>query len=189
MMSSLFQRFKGLFGEGPYAVAARDLHMRIVEQSRLPAFYQHCAVPDTLDGRFDMIALHGFLVLHRLRELGTQEGASAKDLSQELFNVMFGDMDRGLRDLGSSDVRTPKRIKDMMSAFYGRVKAYEDGLATHDGALAEALERNIFRAADVGEGPPRLIAEYLRHEAESMGKQTLPDLLAGRVEFGPPPGG
>ncbi len=183
MMSSLYQRFKGLFREGPHAPAAGELYMRIVEQSRRPAFYRHCAVPDTLDGRFDLIALHAFLVLYRLRDTG----AEAKDFSQELFNAMFADMDRGLRDLGSSDVRTPKRVKAMVEAFYGRAKAYEDGLTGPGGGLAEALRRNLFRAVDAGEGPSALMADYVRREAENLAQQSLPDLIAGRITFGPPP--
>ena len=188
MMSSLYQRFKGLFREGPHAPAAGELYMRIVEQSRLPAFYRHCAVPDTLDGRFDLIALHSFLVLYRLRVGGSGEGAAeAKDFSQELFNAMFADMDRGLRDLGSSDVRTPKRVKAMVEAFYGRAKAYEDGLSGPGGGLAEALRRNLFRAVEAGEGPSALMADYVRREAGNLAQQSLPDLIAGRITFGPPP--
>lgn len=183
MMSSLYQRFKGLFRKSPHAPGAAALYMRIVEQSRLPAFFRHGAVPDTLDGRFDLIALHSFLVLYRLRGAG----ADAKDLSQELFNAMFADMDRGLRDLGSSDVRTPKRVKAMVEAFYGRAKAYEDGLTDPGGGLAEALRRNLFRAVDEGEGPAALMAAYVRREAESLAHQSLLDLVAGRITFGPPP--
>lgn len=195
MMSSLYQRFKGLFREGPHAPAAGALYMRIVEQSRLPAFYRHCAVPDTLDGRFDLIALHSFLVLHRLRDKGAgakgpdDGGAEAKELSQELFNAMFADMDRGLRDLGSSDVRTPKRVKAMVEAFYGRAKAYEDGLTGPGGGLAEALRRNLFRAVEAGEGPSALMADYVRREAGNLAQQSLPELIAGRITFGPPPEG
>ncbi len=188
MMSSLYQRFKRLFRDGPHATAAGELYMRIVEQSRLPAFYRHGAVPDTLDGRFDLVALHSFLVLYRLRDKGTEDGgAEAKDFSQELFNAMFADMDRGLRDLGSSDARTPKRVKAMVEAFYGRAKAYEDGLTEPGGGLAEALRRNLFHAVEAGEGPSRLMADYVRREAESLARQSLPELIAGRISFGPPP--
>lgn len=192
-MSSLYQRFKGLFREGPHAQAANEVYMRIVEQSRLPTFYRHCAVPDTLDGRFDLIALHAFLVLYRLRDkggeaIGAEVGAAeVKDFSQELFNAMFADMDRGLRDLGSSDVRTPKRVKAMVEAFYGRAKAYEDGLTASGGGLAEALRRNLFRAVEAGEGPSALMADYVRREAGTLARQSLPDLVAGRIAFGPPP--
>lgn len=200
MMSSLYQRFKGLFREGPHASAAGEIYMRIVEQSRLPAFFRQGAVPDTLDGRFDLIALHSFLVLHRLRDTSADKGgadeggadqktAEAKALSQELFNAMFADMDRGLRDLGSSDVRTPKRVKVMVEAFYGRAKAYEDGLTDPGGGLAEALRRNLFRAVEAGEGPSALMAAYVRREAGNLAQQSLPDLIAGRLSFGPPPEG
>ena len=182
-MSSLFRRIKGLFREGPHAPAARALYMRMVEQARDPAFYRHGGVPDTLDGRFDMIVLHTFLVLQRLRGKGDE----ARGFTQELFNAMVSDMDRGLRDLGSSDVRTPKRVKAMVAAFYGRAKAYEDGLRDSEGGLTEALQRNLFRAVEDAEEPARAMEDYVRREAESLALQSLSELMAGRIAFGPPP--
>src|SRR5262249_7437053 len=89
-------RIKGLFKRDPAEAAARALYARVVEQARLADFYRDAGVPDTLDGRFDMIVLHAFLVLHRLK----QEGQAQGPVGQALFDLMFADMDASLRELG-----------------------------------------------------------------------------------------
>lgn len=180
-IGSLRRLFRARSWHGP----ATALYGAIVEQSRLPVFYDSHAVPDTLDGRFDMIVLHSFLVISRLKD-GGQDGA---DLAQKVFDLMFEDMDRGLRILGSSDVRVGKRIKAMGQAFYGRVQAYEAGLAGGGDALAEAVRRNVFRGAEGAEAAAMAIADYVRREAAALARLEMAGLLAGRLGFGPPPGG
>ena len=93
-------------------------------QARKPDFYRTAGVPDTVQGRFEMIALHMFLVLHRLK----QEGGTGTDLAQNLFDLMFQDMDRNLRELGTGDLAVGKRIKTLAKELYGRIAAYEKGL-------------------------------------------------------------
>src|ERR1700761_176269 len=97
------------------------LYAKAVAQARQPVFYAEREVPDTVDGRFDLLVLHVFLLLHRLGA----EGKATKSLNQGLFDLMFADMDRSLREMGVSDMSVGKRVKDMARAFYGRVDAYE----------------------------------------------------------------
>ena len=120
--------------------AARALYERAVVQARQPVFYASFGVPDSLDGRFDMVALHVFLLLHRLK----QEGKTAARLAQCLFDVMFDDMDESLRELGAGDLGVGRRVKAMAKALYGRLAAYQAGLAGDDRELAAALARNLF---------------------------------------------
>lgn len=163
--------------------AARTLYGHAVKQSRRPEFYTNLGVPDTLDGRFDMVALHVFLLLHRLR----CEGAVTRRLAQCLFDTMFNDMDYNLRELGVGDLGVGRRVKSMAKALYGRIAAYEAGLAADDEALAAALARNLFRNREVL--PPQLGAFclYLRREAAGLAREPYEALAAGRVEFGSPP--
>jgi cytochrome b pre-mRNA-processing protein 3 len=159
---------------------AAALYRHAVTQARLPVFYACFGVPDTLDGRFDLVALHVFLVLQRLR----QEGAGAKTLAQGLFDVMFADMDQSLRELGVGDLGVGRRVKAMAQALYGRIAAYEEGLGSNDQVLAAALQRNLF--GTVTPRPPELAAlcAYLRREAAALTRQPLADLSLGRVAFG-----
>ena len=124
---------------------ARALYLALLAQSRRPEFYAGLAVPDTVDGRFDMLSLHMFMVLRRLREVAEQ----GPELAQALFDVMFQDMERSLREMGVGDYSIGKRVKQMIGAFYGRVKAYEAALGGGD--LGQAIGRNIYAGAGTGE--------------------------------------
>ena len=176
---------KDLLGRPAAARAAERLYHGAVEQARDPAFYLHCGVPDTVDGRFEMIALHVFLVLRRLR----QGGESAADTAQELFDAMFVDMDRSLREMGVGDLGVGRRVKAMAQAFYGRVAAYDHGLDADGDALAEALLRNAFRGTAPAPQALAALVAYVRREAEALAAQTLGGLLEGRAAFGPAPAG
>ncbi len=110
----------------------------IVTQAREPLFYRDLAVPDTLDGRFDLLVLHLWMVLRRLKS--TEGGAG---VSQALFDRFCADMDANLREMGVGDLTVPKRMQAFGEAFYGRAAAYDLALTDGREALAQALCRNI----------------------------------------------
>src|SRR5690242_18218807 len=164
--------------------AAHPLYGRIVAQARQPDFYFAAGVPDTVQGRFEMIALHMFLVLHRLK----QEGGQGADLAQDLFDLMFQDMDRNLRELGTGDLAVGKRIKTLAKGLYGRIAAYEQGLNAGVGAasLEQALSRNVFADAPVPSGALTALADYLRRSVQALANQPYRDLSAGKIVFTAP---
>ena len=166
--------------------AAERLYLAAVDQARDPAFYMHGDVPDTVDGRFDMIALHVYLLLRRLRQGGDPAAAAT---AQALFDAMFADMDRSLREMGVGDLGVGRRVKAMAKVFYGRVAAYDRGLETEDDALTAALARNVFRTAPASQTALAALAVYVRREAASLAVQPLDALLGGRVQFGAALGG
>ncbi len=166
--------------------AARDLYGAVVAQARRPEFYRMRGVPDTQEGRFDMIALHAFLILHRLKN----RGDAAAILGQAFYDLMFADMDINLREMGVGDMGIGKRVRKLASAFHGRIAAYEAGLAAaDDGPLADALDRNLLRHADPARQDIAGLVRYVRHEAAALAAQPTEALLAGRVAFGPAAGG
>ena len=165
--------------------AARALYDAIVDQARQPAFYTDLGVPDSTDGRFDLLALHSFLVFHRLK---LDRGAT-EDLSQRLFDIMAFHLDQSVRISGAGDHGSAKRLKAMGEALMGRYRAYERALAASGPAdLEAALERNLYGS---GEPPDplqiRAVATYLRQESRGLADQPLAELLAGRLLFGSPP--
>lgn len=151
-------RIANWFRPSPVQSAAGTLYQHIVERARDPAFYGAYGVPDSLDGRFEMLALHAFVVMHRLK----RDGAATASLAQALFDTMFADLDRSLREIGVSDLAVGKRIKEMARGFYGRSAAYAGGIAGDPAALEQALARNVYGTAAP---PPRpvlqALAEYL----------------------------
>ncbi len=78
----------------------------IVTQAREPLFYRDLGVPDTVNGRFDLLLMHLWLVLRQLKSAG-----SGGELSQALFDHFCNDMDDNLRELGVSDLKVPKRMQ------------------------------------------------------------------------------
>jgi cytochrome b pre-mRNA-processing protein 3 len=161
--------------------AALALYGEIVRQARSRVLYDAFAVADTLDGRFDLVVLHAYMLLRRLRG----KGRAARQLSQALFDVMFADMDRSLREIGVSDHSISKRVRDMIKAFYGRIAAYDLALAGPPGELAAALLRNVYREAESRESQAAGLADYVRRQAAALESQPLPALLRGEVGFAP----
>lgn len=178
--------FGRLFGAAsPDEEAAHGLYAALVGQARRSEFYSALGVADTVDGRFDMIVLHAALLLRRL----TAEGRRSARLAQALFDLMFADMDRNLREMGVGDMGVGKRIKQMAKAFYGRAAAYEAALAEPgDAALAEALARNLYRGSPPQPETLAALAVYVRRQRDLLAAQGLGELMAGRVAFGEPPG-
>jgi cytochrome b pre-mRNA-processing protein 3 len=164
--------------------AAHALYLALVRQAREPAFYSECGVPDSLEGRFDMIVLHAFLIMRRLRA----EGEAGAALAQALFDVMFSDMDQNLRELGVGDLAVGRRVKTMARSFYGRVKAYDEGLeAPGDQALVAALDRNLYATVAADPAQMARIAGYVRQAAALLAGQDAQALAAGRPSFPPAP--
>lgn len=159
----------------------KRLYGAIVAQARHPAFYTDFGVPDTMEGRFELLLLHTFLVCHRLKG----EPGTAKSASQELFDVFLDDMDRTLREMGIGDLSVPKRMKKIGQAFYGRTAAYDAALKNNDGGLATALARNVLEASPTDPSAVRLAA-YARAAAEGLAAVKVSVLLAGEVVFPEP---
>jgi cytochrome b pre-mRNA-processing protein 3 len=169
-----------LFGRSPEEPAAHAAYTALVGQARLPVFYAELNVPDTLDGRFEMIALHLFLVLHRLRA-----EPAAQRFGQTLYDVMFADMDRSLREMGTGDLSVGKQVKRMAAGLAGRIAAYQAGLAGETD-LGEALRRNLY--GTVGEAAPEplaAMADYLRRQAAALAAQPVEAVMRGVLRFAP----
>lgn len=160
--------------------AALAAYRGIVERSRDPAFYVGWGVPDTLDGRFEVLALHVFLVLNRLK----RESDTAASFAQELFDTMFADLDGALREMGAGDLGVGRRVQAMARGLYGRIAAYERGLADETAMLA-ALRRNLFGTITASEAQLAAFDAYARRQAAALAAQPTAALLAGTVAFAP----
>ena len=168
--------------------AGYELYGAAVAAARQPWFYRELGVPDTLDGRFDLVGLHAFLVIRRLSALAPP----GPDLSQAVFDAMFSDMDINLREMGVSDLAVGKRVTAMWEAFHGRAAAYEAALAgappvgDGDTALAEALARNVWRGQVTLPDGPRRLASLVRRHVENLGRIAPAALQAGKLAFPAP---
>jgi cytochrome b pre-mRNA-processing protein 3 len=121
----------------PRTDAVLLLH-QVTTASRNPALFGEGRVPDTLDGRFELVALHAALALVRLRQ-APEAGA----LAQGFVDALFRHLDSGLREDGVGDLAVPKRVHKLAGAFYGRADAYAAALGADANALQSALTRNV----------------------------------------------
>lgn len=149
--------------------AVRRLYDTAVAQARLPIFYQTFGVPDTLDGRFDMIVLHVWPLIDTLRGA---DGATNAD-GQALFDTFVDDMEQNLRTIGVSDTAFARKMKAIAQAFYGRLDAYRR--AHDDDALALAIARNVLEdEAKASEPHARALTAYaLAMQAAAKNAQDL----------------
>lgn len=164
---------------------ARTLYGSVLERVRQPVFYVEQGVPDTVDGRFELIMLHAALVVRRLKAIGPEGQA----LAQALFDVMFRDMTLALREIGVGDLSIPHHIRRMMRGFRGRGLAYDSAL---DSALASGvaddlvmtLKRNLF--GTVADSSPAALAwfsSYVRVVDADLFSQPDNSLIKGIVSF------
>jgi cytochrome b pre-mRNA-processing protein 3 len=170
-LASLFKR---LLGGRRDAGPLVPLYTAIVAAARRPDWYVQGAVPDTLDGRFDMVSSVLSLVLLRMEALGDP----AREPSARLTELFVTDMDGQLRQHGIGDLVVGKHVGRMMSQLGGRLSAYREGLA-EGGDLAGAVARNIHRGADVPDAAQAYVETELRALAKRLEARDLTRLLSG----------
>lgn len=164
----------------PFVPAFRRLYDSLVARAREPIFHTEFAVPDTIDGRFDLLTLHAFLVLDVLKS----QGGGADTLGTELASVIFAGFDDALRELGVGDLGIARRMKALAGAFYGRLEAYRT--ADSVAQLAPVLLRNLYRGEAARTHEAGVLAHYMLSAREHLLGQAA-DLLQGRCDFGPLP--
>ena len=157
--------FASLFGSNERRRRADRLLAAVTAQARRPGFYADLGVPDTLDGRFDLMALYGSLAF---RALGTK-GAEGAILAQDTLDLMFSAFDDALRSLGVGDNGIPRRVKTMGKAYIGRAAAYDAAIRAGDGAaLEDAIVRNVYRGTAPGGDGARRLARFAMAEAAAL---------------------
>jgi cytochrome b pre-mRNA-processing protein 3 len=173
----LFRRF---FERRRHEQAAAGLYLAAVNQARHPDHYARIGVPDTLEGRYDMIILHVWMVMRRLGHVG---GARAEAVSRAMVELMFADMDRNLREMGVTDLRVGKRVLNMAEAFYGRAAAYDRALVEGTDALADALERNVYQSGTPQPGQAAALAAHVGVQLGHLDSLDGESLCEGKVSF------
>lgn len=176
---SLFQR---LSERRRLQRAANNLYGAIVAQARRPYFYSVLGVPDTVTGRFEMLALHMFVFMERMRD------KPAEPIVQAVTDVFFREQDLAMRELGIADMKVPKRMHRLADGFYARATQYRGCIDAQDHeGLAGVLAAGIVdrEASDPG---ARALADYMRAALDLLGEQTEEAFDAGRIAFPDPAG-
>lgn len=173
--------FDWLIKRSASSSTARDLYGAVVTQARAPSFYVRLGVPDTAEGRYELVALHLVLLLERLGEADVADEA----LRRNLIETFIEDMDDSMREMGVGDLSVPKRVKKAAGGLYTRAEAYRAALAAPDeAALVAALKVYLY----IGRDEPQAgrCAAYVRAMAAGLRRQSGESLRSGRVVFEDP---
>jgi cytochrome b pre-mRNA-processing protein 3 len=125
------------------------LYGMIVAQARSPAFYRDYGVPDTVEGRLDMLMLHLVLLIRRLGQDQPRGTDIIPAAGQRLFDRFCRDIDANFREMGVGDLTVPKKMRQVAEAYYGRARAYEHALQANDMPALEAALARGAGAVDV----------------------------------------
>ena len=136
---------------------AATIYNRVAEQARTAELFESCGIPDTLDGRFDSLALHAALMIDRLRR-----EPDGEPLSQAFFDAMFRHLDLTLREIGIQDLGVGRRIKIMAEGLHGRALAYRQALQGGETPLADVLRRNAYGGRSPGEAEVAHLEAHVR---------------------------
>ena len=160
---------------------ARELYGAVVAQARAPVFYGALGVEDTMEGRYELIALHLILALERL---GQPDIADA-DLPRETLEAFVTDMDDCMREIGVGDPTVPKRVKRAAGGVYERNKAYGEALGQADDiALIAVLTQHVYQGQAAANAAA--LAHYVRAARVHLAAQAPEILRAGTISFPQP---
>jgi cytochrome b pre-mRNA-processing protein 3 len=159
--------------KNPDAEYAAAVYRVTAARARAPELFEVCSIPDTLDGRFDSLALHAALMIDRLRR--EPDGPA---LAQAFFDAMFHHLDLTLREIGVQDLSVGRRIKIMAEGFHGRALAYREAIAGGSTALEEVLRRNAYGGRPpVDAAPVARLEAYVRREVGRLAVTARKDLV------------
>ena len=163
----------------PLRGTIESIYGMIVAQAREPLFYRELGVRDSVDGRFDMLLLHLWLAL---RELKLKD--APRELSQALVERFCTDMDHNLRELGTADLKVPKKMQEFGRALYGRAAAYDMAWDAGPEPLAQALSKNIYNGGDPAHARP--LVSYVEAAVRDLGQLDETTLTSGAWRFPQP---
>jgi cytochrome b pre-mRNA-processing protein 3 len=158
----------------------REIYDSIVAQARAEPFYRDLAVPDTPEGRLELIVLHIHLVLQRL----ASEGEAGANLSRAISETFVADMDDSMREMGIGDLGVPRRVKRAAAAVYDRGRVYHAAQQSEDvEALAGALAEHVYMQGCADPASPAKLASYVRRAGVELDRVPSAALLDGQLRF------
>lgn len=159
---------------------AHNLYQKIISFSRNKIFYTKFSVPDTIDGRFDVLTLLIILIVYRLSFISK----NGSKISQFLFDLMFQDLDYSLRELGAGDAAVTKNMRKFISSYMGRQKVYINTLKKNDYKNLEiSIQNNIFRNSNFN---PKIISSLTKKIiilSKMLSDTRDEDIISGNFEF------
>ena len=160
------------------------LYDQILAQARDPSLYVDGRVPDTVEGRTDMMLLHLFLLMHRLNGETGEIHAVARDVCDRFFT----ELDHAMREMGVGDLAVPKRMRKIADIYAGCSSSYGNALQSADDTeLPQALLRNVYARREDRRPQASLLADYVRRAAAVLAGVPAARLISDPIPFPSPP--
>lgn len=163
-----------LRSKNKYKSITPEIYQNIIERSRSKFFYLNMGIDDSFESRFDIIILHSFIIFYFLKNISDNE----KKLSQFLFDFMFDDFDNNLREMGFGDIAVNKKMKVFITAFYGRIANYSQGVEqiqknNDDDILNKAILNNIYKGNESNMHNLKFFKQYILGNLTFFGSRDI----------------
>ena len=145
----------------------------IVQQVRKEWFYKDLQVDDTPFGRFEVMTIHLFLFLRRLKQ---EKNSLAQEISQKISDFFVIDLDESLRELRLGESKIARQFNKFIQGFYGRLIAYDQAFEENNTALKKVIQRNLYVGEVSKESQVEAVADYIRRQAVFLQQQELTTL-------------
>lgn len=156
---------------------AASVYAQLLERALSPKFYTDYEVPDTYEGRFDMVLLHVFAAMHV-----ALEDERGEAFNQALFDIFFMDMDQSLREAGKGDMGVSKQMRYMMKAFNGRMNRYHASMDSKN-AFKEALKLNLYNDHQVAAKSVKAVSDYVFDMIAQLRDKNAHGLFKGKLKL------
>lgn len=156
-----------------------ELYAAVTSQSRQFIFFHDYQVPDTPQGRFEILTLHLSLMLRRLKFLYSEELKGFGHLSQKLCDWVVADVEESLRAMPVSELKITRHLKSYIEGFYGRLIAYDKALELNDKVVLEqAIRRNVYGIVDkISDDIVKGLVDYTCQTWEWLQETSMPQII------------
>ncbi|MCP4183255.1 MAG: hypothetical protein GY761_08045 [Hyphomicrobiales bacterium] len=182
----LLSTIRRLFGKKKNNIVPHRIYGTVVTQARNSSFFVDFGISDTVMGRYDMLALHVFLVNHRLKYVESSDKLVASRLSQDIFDLFINDLERGLRDLGFADTSVHKRKRRLARSYYALIEEFDGALKTgKPGILKEVIGLRYFETSSEHEKRRcvTLLEAYMFQTVDYLALQSIQGILLGDLNW------
>ena len=173
MLKKFINTISSFFNSEPdYTLPHGILYKRILKSSYDNFFYVDLKVPDTIDGRFDIIILHIFVFI----KIFENSGESEKIFTQKLFDIFMIEVESTYREMGISDQSFGKKMKIVIESFYGRTKMYDQSFNNEE-KFCECLIRNIWSNNNKMSNESKKLYHFVLQKVNKYSDKSLDDIL------------
>jgi cytochrome b pre-mRNA-processing protein 3 len=170
MLRSLFARLTGEPRRG------KALFEAAVAEARRPHWFVEGDLPDTVEGRFAVLATVAALMIVRL-----ERGAAAGEAASVALTERFVEaLDSEIREMGVSDPALGKQVRRLVGALAGRVERWRSVVESGQGWTAE-VERSLYGDEALARQPVRHSEAALQQLWQRLAGSTLGALVSGRI--------